>query len=364
MASLLNYGAGAYGGLKDILDRELQDQVQARLQAQMEEEQRSNRATEDYRTRSLDESSKMRILQQQSVDDTRRANTQNQVRDDIRTRAGMRPIKSAVSPEEYQQETEIGLIPTANYERKQQYAGMSGDDASEPNTIDLIEWKGLPSQITAEDRLKLAEETAAANQAMAGRRQETNEEREARLASYGPPTIVIGNPNIPGGSQVIPRGQLPEGGAPGVPPAQTREQALGNEVGLDQLDRLEEMFTSGAKDVIGPAEGRLRGIGQQIPGVPVNKVYSDFEAATAAFKNAVIKAITGAQMSEPEARRITEQIPLLTDKPEVWTSKAQQTRKNLMDLHNRLQSTRQPGAGTATPGADLYQEYLNRTQPR
>ena len=61
----------------------------------------------------------------------------------------------------------------------------------------------------------------------------------------------------------------------------------------------------------------------------------DLLAATSAFKNAIIKDITGAQMSEPEAKRIMKQIPDENDPPIRWRAKAKQTRKNLDFLQKR-----------------------------
>ena len=96
--------------------------------------------------------------------------------------------------------------------------------------------------------------------------------------------------------------------------------------------------------------------------MPVNKPFTDFQAATAAFRNAVIKAITGAQMSEPEAARIRQQIPEITDKPDVWKAKAEQTRFNLRTLKPRVQSSRDSvGPPAVKPtAADLIKKYGGR----
>lgn len=152
------------------------------------------------------------------------------------------------------------------------------------------------------------------------------------------------------------------GGQLKPPPGQLGSQSILNEASLDQLDRLKTMFDNGASDLIGPIEGRARSIGQQVPGVPVNDTFAEFEAASMAFQNAVIKAITGAQMSEPEATRIKQQIPLPKDKPEVWRQKYAQTVKNLEDLENRLKTDRSTTTSSAQPAAapntnDLRKKY-------
>lgn len=157
------------------------------------------------------------------------------------------------------------------------------------------------------------------------------------------------------------------GGQLRPPPGNLGEQTISNESSLDALDNLETQFNQGAKHLVGPAEGRLRVLGQKIPGVPVNEEFANFEAAEAAFRNSVIKAITGAQMSEPEANRIRQQIPEVTDKAEVWQAKADQTRKNLAFLEARLRQDRgvgtpkAPGPGTPNVGGasseDLRKKY-------
>lgn len=101
---------------------------------------------------------------------------------------------------------------------------------------------------------------------------------------------------------------------------------------IDALDNLEGLFNS--LDVkTGPVAGRvefakgfldLSSQGQE-----------DLFAAEFAFRNAVIKDITGAQMSEPEAERIMKQIPASTDPEKRRKSKIVQTRKNLNFLQKR-----------------------------
>lgn len=141
-----------------------------------------------------------------------------------------------------------------------------------------------------------------------------------RFDARGGPPVNVDVSALTGGGQLKP------------PPGTTGAQAIGNEVSTVQLDRLRDLFEGGGKAFVGPAAGTWEGIKQKTPGVQTNKTYADFSAATAAFRNSVIKAITGAQMSEPEAKRIREQIPDVTDKPDVWRAKAEQSRKNLQDL--------------------------------
>ena len=75
-----------------------------------------------------------------------------------------------------------------------------------------------------------------------------------------------------------------------------------------------------------------------------SKEWEDFMAATSAFRNAIIKEITGAQMSEIEADRILKQVPQEIDPPKRWLSKWEQSKKNLESLQKRrLEILKQSG---------------------
>ena len=153
--------------------------------------------------------------------------------------------------------------------------------------------------------------------------------------AQGRPTGAIRFDARGGPPQFVDVSAMTGGGQIKPPPGTIGQQTVANEAAEAQLDRLIGMFEQGAKALIGPVEGRARSFGQGVPGVPVNTAFADFEAASSAFKNGVIKAITGAQMSEPEAKRIMLQIPSVNDKPEVWAAKAAQTKLNLQDLAKR-----------------------------
>lgn len=112
-----------------------------------------------------------------------------------------------------------------------------------------------------------------------------------------------------------------------------KERVAGTQVSLDTLHNLRHGFKD---EFVGPAGGRMRTFGQSIPLLPVNPDFARFSADSATLKNAIIKAITGAQMSEPEAKRITEQIPMVTDKPDVWRAKADASEQNLRMLLQRI----------------------------
>ncbi|HMJ85923.1 MAG TPA: hypothetical protein VK504_22235, partial [Vicinamibacterales bacterium] len=85
-----------------------------------------------------------------------------------------------------------------------------------------------------------------------------------------------------------------------------------------------------------PFAGRATEAKIALPGVTVPDDLAKFAAQTATLKNSVIKAITGAQMSEPEANRILAQVPVFTDKPNVWLQKAEETQKNAAAMRKRI----------------------------
>jgi len=107
--------------------------------------------------------------------------------------------------------------------------------------------------------------------------------------------------------------------------------------GIDQAASLAKAMSSRVKDEwLGPVAGRWAEGKIGLPGVDVPEDLARFFADTATLKNATVKAITGAQMSEPEAKRIMKQIPVFTDKKSVWQAKAKATAENLNFLRQRI----------------------------
>lgn len=174
------------------------------------------------------------------------------------------------------------------------------------------------------------------------------------------------------------------GGYTAKPPGNLAQRTIENEASLDSLERLKGMFTTvrdaegkiiseGAEADIGPAEGRFRQALHSMPGgIAVLDYFNQeperfaaFNAATRAFQNAMIKAITGAQMSEPEAKRIMGQIPNVTDNPVDWLAKYDESVLNLQDLENRLRIDRDAGRDVLPPsGVDydaLFEEVTGHT---
>ena len=113
------------------------------------------------------------------------------------------------------------------------------------------------------------------------------------------------------------------------------DRVAGADASLNTLKALEDALPT-VERALGPLGGRMAGAQLVIPGLPVDKDFARFDANTATLKNSIVKAITGAQMSEPEAKRIMSQVPLITDKPDRWREKAAATRTNLSFLRNRV----------------------------
>lgn len=140
-------------------------------------------------------------------------------------------------------------------------------------------------------------------------------------------------------------GLVPEGKRPGIaeqylvkPTTQIimssteRQKIAETRASLDALDNLKTLFDN-VQTKTGPITGRISPIAGLI-GMTTDEQEA-FMAATSAFKNAIIKEITGAQMSEQEAGRIMKQIPDITDPPARWRAKWEQSKKNLEFLQKR-----------------------------
>lgn len=156
MASLLNYGAGAYSGLEDIMDRDFKRQVEERLlaasQASQAEQTRHNQAQEGLQGRTLDQNGQLRADAQKSLDESRITNAANLKRDDIRARVGMMAPGDKVSPQQYEEDTSIGMVPAGRYKQTPgQYQPLPDEQqgpAQEPPPD--FEFLGVPQKKTGQ----------------------------------------------------------------------------------------------------------------------------------------------------------------------------------------------------------------------
>ena len=185
----------------------------------------------------------------------------------------------------------------------------------------------------------------------------TFEEKEKIQAKYRAPAAADRNQDwvMRGGVLTpIPRGTARQGDVPhdpvaargGTGGARLSAVAIEKLAGLEQslvvLKSLEGLVQDGW---LGPIQGRVTEAKVGLPGAPVSDQLARFYAETATLKNAVVKAVTGAQMSEPEAQRILTQVPSFADKPNVWRQKANATRDNLSMLRDRTIALSGGGAG-------------------
>lgn len=118
---------------------------------------------------------------------------------------------------------------------------------------------------------------------------------------------------------------------------------------IDALNNIKDLYDN-AKTRTGPIAGRLDPI-LGVFGWTSNE-QEDFMAATSAFRNQIIKEITGAQMSEVEAKRILKQVPQETDPPARWEAKWKQSKKNLEFLQKRRLEILQQ-SGLQAPGGQM-----------
>lgn len=108
---------------------------------------------------------------------------------------------------------------------------------------------------------------------------------------------------------------------------------------IDALNNLKGLFK---EEFVGPIKGKISPLAGLVG--QTTQEQEAFMAATSAFKNMIIKQITGAQMSEPEAKRIMKQIPDITDPPARWKAKWEQSLKNVERIQKRrLQVLQQSG---------------------
>ena len=190
------------------------------------------------------------------------------------------------------------------------------------------------------------------------------DESQARLASqfaagFGRPNFVIVDRYNPetGVTEktAVNKRELAPGEVIGQapPPAAMRTQATETEAALGGLAELRTLYKP---EWVGPLAGRIAKTKTLTTGGEPGQ--AEFLSQIATVRNRVIKAITGAQMSEPEARRIMEQIPDETLPPSTFEARMNATEKNyqmLLDIIRRRgtggtpAAPRTPAAGAGDP---------------
>lgn len=102
---------------------------------------------------------------------------------------------------------------------------------------------------------------------------------------------------------------------------------------LEQLVPIfQQRIDQGESVVPGPASGRLGSLRQMLPGDLLgldDPMFANLTTSLNILLNNTVRAITGAQMSNPEAERIKGQVPQVSDRWGVFLEKLAATRRNL-----------------------------------
>ncbi len=123
-----------------------------------------------------------------------------------------------------------------------------------------------------------------------------------------------------------------------LPPG-VAEKVAGTDAALHSLEKIEVLYSTKAdvNENIGPVAGRVQKARQTLPFIdPTSEDFAEFSAEISTLKNSVIKAVTGAQMSEPEAKRIMNQVPDITNKSVDFEARLVATKENMTFLRNRI----------------------------
>lgn len=132
---------------------------------------------------------------------------------------------------------------------------------------------------------------------------------------------------------------------PQKPSAGERHDFAGDLVALEQAQGIIEKFDP---KFVGPYWGRYGNVKEMIGNMGFDE--AEFRGTVARTRNAAIKAITGAQMSETEATRIRQELPEFNLSPEAFIARMQLTYANLYDM---ARIRRQIASETGLDLADL-----------
>lgn len=125
------------------------------------------------------------------------------------------------------------------------------------------------------------------------------------------------------GQGVIPfnarTGQFDDAGRKDLRPSATAEENITKaQSTLYQLDTIGSMFTP---ERVGPLKGRYNTMQLAVAGEMGDTGLAEMQAAISGLKNTVINLRTGAQMSEPEAARILQEVPDFNLPPDVFVAR-------------------------------------------
>jgi hypothetical protein len=116
-------------------------------------------------------------------------------------------------------------------------------------------------------------------------------------------------------------------------------------------------------ELVGPAAGRYGQGAQAVPGMTVPEGFTDLSSRLAQVQNAMIYLKSGKQINEQEFARLQAELPLITDKSDVFEQKLTNAETYMNDLIEGRRAAHgmggqqpsrpgaTPGAGNTTPGA-------------
>ncbi len=162
---------------------------------------------------------------------------------------------------------------------------------------------------------------------------------------YPEPPVTSYNPDV-NANVITPRSDLASYKGTGTTLAPLAETTLASSRETDStFARLTKIGQDYRDEFVGPGLGRVNELKTMLPeGTPFHLAdlptgYTDFAPQQAALTNDFIKFMTGAQMSESEAKRLSLQVPQGTDRGDVWKGKYDtmmkrvRIAKSLMDRH-------------------------------
>jgi len=222
---------------------------------------------------------------------------------------------------------------------------------------DIDRQTNLDAQVQARKDAQQARIDAAAeaekNRVAAARQSASDRENLARVTAglRQPQTVVVQTVDAQGNpvQKVVPKTAGAE--YPAAPTAAQKGQVSENDAVASGLSKIRELANTPEQldSWVGPIQGPANKARMAIPGFGVDPSMAEFYAEVSAIKNRMIRAITGAQMSEPEATRIMSQLPDVNQKPVVFNARLAATERNLKAINDAIQHKSNPTDHNETP---------------
>jgi len=113
-----------------------------------------------------------------------------------------------------------------------------------------------------------------------------------------------------------------------------REKLAEDLVVLDKLTELRKIYKPA---YVGPVRGSVGAAREKLGTITTDE--AEFRASVASFRNDAIRKIAGLAQTVSEERRMTEELPLVTNPPNVFQARLKLTEKNLRMLAERRRTT-------------------------